>query len=504
MHGLLRNARLTLPGLFCLLLVACSDGSDQVVTTPPVPEPPPWTAISAPTVEQPPETGTIFLESVTFDLGDVGYAEAEFFLSGSASAFTNLSELDEDGNWSVEVGETADYRTRLVVYRPIDPADFSGTVILEWLNVSSGFDIPPSFGAGHTEILRSGHAWVGVSAQLVGIEGSDRALLPLHLKAVDPERYGSLLHPGDSFSYDIFSQALRSLRDPGDIDPLDGLPAETFLAFGQSQSATRLMTYINALHPLYAAFDGYMIHSRGNGSSPLAQEPQVPIPAPGSVRIRTDLEVPVFTFQAETDLLLLGFISDRQPDSDRFRLWEVAGTAHTDYYITVAGRADKGADPQYAVMREESSVLGYIQCEKPMNAGPQTWVFNTAVNALVAWVRDGTPPPEADRLATNDAGTAFAKDDLGNVLGGVRTPYVDAPAAVLSGEGQQGGGFCLLFGTTDLFDAAQMAALYVDRDGYIAAVSEAADDAVARGFLLAADAERIKAAAGLQWDLLAP
>ena len=79
-----------------------------------------------------------------------------------------------------------------------------------------------------------------------------------------------------------------------------------------------------------------------------------------------------------------------------------------------------------------------------------------------------------------------------------------APAATLSGEGQSGPSFCRLFGTTDLFDAATMAALYVDRAGYVQAVTGAATDAVSSGFLLRADADRIIAAAPLQWDSLAP
>ena len=53
-------------------------------------------------------------------------------------------------------------------------------------------------------------------------------------------------------------------------------------------------------------------------------------------------------------------------------------------------------------------------------------------------------------------------------------------------------------------DAATMAARYVDRDGYVAAVAEATDVAVEAGYLLPEDAERIKAAAGLQWDALGP
>jgi hypothetical protein len=351
--------------------------------------------------------------------------------------------------------------------------------------------------------LRDGHAWVGVSAQLVGIEGSPNGIVPLHLKAINPPRYASLLHPGDSFSYDMFSQVAQAVRNPTTVDLLEGLAPQQLLALGESQSAGRLTTYINAVHPLYNPFDGYLVHSRGDGSSPLAQDPQVLIRTPEVVTVRTDLNVPVLNFQTETDIFFLGFISDRQDDSEMFRLWEVPGTAHADYYTTLVGFDDKGSDPFFAVVAEATSVAqGLVTCPLPLNAGPHPWVFNAALAALVKWAGEGIAPPMAERLAVNAEQTAFALDQNGNVLGGIRTPYVDAPAARLSGEGQSGGGFCFLFGTTELFDASTMASLYVDKAGYIDAVREATDTAVDAGFLLTPDAQRIKAAAALQWDAL--
>lgn len=47
-----------------------------------------------------------------------------------------------------------------------------------------------------------------------------------------------------------------------------------------------------------------------------------------------------------------------------------------------------------------------------------------------------------------------------------------------------------------------MATRYVDRQGYVEAAAEAADRAVSAGLLLPPDAERIRAAASLQWDAL--
>lgn len=480
--------------VFAVTLAACSDNSrdrgeadDSLLP------------VANPTLSLPPDIGNINLLALNIDLNEAGYQQSEFFLEGSASAFVSTSELGEDGFWSAETGETADYRVRIVVYRPIDPADFDGNVLIEWLNVTAGFETPPSWGTGHLEMRRGGSVWVGVSAQFIGIEGSESSLLPLHLKAVNPERYGSLLHPGDSFSYDIYQQVAQAIRSPQGIDPLDGLVAENLIAYGESQSAGRLTTYINAIHPLYQIFDGFMVHSRGDSGSSLAQEPLIPIPTPEVARIRTDLSVPVLQFKTETDVLLLGHARARQPDTDLIRTWEVTGTAHGDLYTFVTGRDDQSGEPRFASVREENSVLGFITCELPINNGPHHYVFNSAVSALNDWVANGTLPPTSPRLTLNDDESDYLYDDLGNVLGGIRTPYVDAPSAILLGNANPGDGFCFLFGTTSLLDASLMASLYVDEAGFVAAVTEATNAAVASGFLLQADANAIIAWAPEQW-----
>jgi Alpha/beta hydrolase domain len=480
-----------------LALAGCSDGSDRLAIE--------VRSIPNPEVTLPPDLGEINLLAESYDLADVGYEEAEFFLEGTATAFTNVNELGADGLWLVEPGEEATYRTRIIVYRPSDPADFDGNVLVEWLNVTAGFETPPSLGTGQLEMRRGGSVWVGVSAQITGIEGSERGLpLPLYLKADDSGRYDSLSHPGDSFSYDIFSQVAQALRNPDGIDPLEGLDVQHLIAYGESQSASRLVTYINALQRVYKAFDGYMVHSRGDGASSLSQSPQVSIPTVNATRIRTDLEVPVFTFETETDVIGLGFVGARQPDTDLIRTWEVAGTAHGDYYTFISGRNDTVGDPVFASVIEETSILGFITCDLPMNNGPHHYIFNRAVRALNAWVADGTPPPQSPQLELNDDNSDYLYDDVGNVLGGIRTPYVDAPSAVLLGSGNAGDGFCGLFGTTRLFSAEEMASLYSDQAGYVAAVTEATNEAVAMDFLLQEDADAIIEWAPQQWDSQVP
>ena len=440
--------------------------------------------------------GTPLYSALSFDMAEVGYIETEYFISGTATSYLNTDELTADGLWSIMSADAAPYTSRIVVQRPIAPEDFNGTVVVEWFNVTGGIDAAPDWMQTHTELVREGYAWVGVSAQFAGVEGGGAFDLPL--KGVDSERYGALSHPGDSFSYDIFSQAAQAVRRPVGIDPLDGLAVQRMIAVGQSQSAFRLTTYYNAIHPTLDLFDAYLIHSRSRYSAQLSQEPQVPVATPEVVLLREDQPEPVIMLQTETDLVKpsLDYLPARQADSDSVRLWEVAGSSHSDAYTTIKGPDDKGDDPTVAdVIATKSARPPFIECPLlPINDGPGHWLAKAAISALDAWVRNGSAPSAAPRLQVDAEGTGFEQDEQGNALGGIRGPYVDAPVAVLSGLGQ-GAGFCDLFGTTRLFDDAELAALYPDRDAYIAAIDEATDAAVTAGFLLPADAQLIKSQA---------
>src|SRR5262245_44929196 len=301
--------------------------------------------IPSPTIEGPiMGPGDPFVASTGFDLAQVGYEQAEYFISGTASAYTSTAPLGADGMWSAaRNGATAAYKTRLLVYRPTNPKKFNGTVIVEWLNVSGGLDAAPDWSAGHVELLREGCAYVGASAQIVGVEGGTAlvGIVSLPLKTVNPARYGTLSHPGDSFSYDIYSQAGQAIRQPSGPSPLGDLKVKRVIAIGESQSAFRMVTYINAIHPTAHIYDGFLVHSRGGAfGARLSEGPQTIIDTPAATHIRGDVDVPVLTFQTETDLTLLGFFVARQDDAKNFRLWEVAGTAHADSYSLSVGNSD--------------------------------------------------------------------------------------------------------------------------------------------------------------------
>lgn len=448
-----------------LLAPSCSSSSKPAPSASAIDPaaPPSRDAVGTASIEGPVTGGkdAIVLGPGGFDLASVGYEQHEFFLSGKASSYTSSTPLTSDGLWNaVTTDGSADYTTRIVVRRPIDAAKFNGSVYVEWLNVSGGLDASPDWTYAHVELIRSGFAWVGVSAQKVGIEGGGNPLgATLALKNADPERYASLKHPGDDYSYDIYSQAGAAVWFQND-KVLGGLVPERVISIGESQSAFRLSTYVNAVAPLTKVFNGYLIHSRGKLGSALSAS----VPAPDPTLTRTDLRVPVLTFITETDLVGkgLGYVAARQPDTDTFRDWEVAGTAHADAYNLGIGDKDPGdrsgdAALFQAMLTPSAQVYGgIISCDSPINTGPHTYVLRSAVQQLDVWIRGGQPPRSHPRLEMLSP-SEFRRDALGVAVGGIRTPQVDFPVATLSGVGQSGAGFCGLFGTTAPLSADQIA-----------------------------------------------
>lgn len=424
--------------------------------------------------------GPFIGSAVAADVDAAGYVEHEHVASGTASSYRATGPLTGDGRWTFEPDATAPYRTRVLVRRPADMADFSGTVVVEWLNVSAGLDASPGYAILKEELLRRGHAWVGVSAQLIGVEGGEvlvgapagRDLAGKGLKAIDPARYGSLRHPGDGFAFDIYTQVARAVREGA---PVLGGPPARLIAAGQSQSALAMVTYYNGVQPLTAAFDGFFVHSRAAVSLPLVA-PGEPADLARSLGgepaiIRTDLDVPVLELQTEGDVEgVLNSVAARQPDDERLRLWEVAGTAHADAHLL-------------------GPIAETLDCGTRINDAPLHLVAKAAFRALERWVDGGRPPPRAPRLETTagDAPT-IRRDADGIALGGIRTPPVDVPVDTLSGRPGPGSSLlCLLLGSTTPLAPERVAELYRSRQEYEQRYRAAADEVIDAGFVLEED-----------------
>lgn len=376
------------------------------------------------------------------DLSAAGYVEAELRAAGVAAPLPD--------------GPPAAYATRVVLRSPATGG--SGTLVVEWLNVSSGQDAAPDWTYLGEEVVRRGHAWAGVSAQAVGVEGGPPRVATgadlQGLRTLDPARYGDLAHPGDAYSHDIYTQVARGLADD--------LGATCVLAIGESQSAYALTTYVNLVHGSALLFDGFLVHSRGGG----ALHTDAPTP------IRTDHAAPVLVVQTEGDLFgRLSYLPARQPDADRLRLWEVAGAAHADLF-------------------QIGDFESFLGCPDPVNRGQQAYVVRAALRWLEGWARGGPPAPSAPRLEVD--GDSFALDDVGNVRGGVRTPVVDAPADVLSGYAAPGASvICALFGRTLPLAEPR----WESQADYLAAYEAATDAAIAAGFVLPEDRAAVLAEA---------
>ncbi|OBF56594.1 hypothetical protein A5756_10960 [Mycobacterium sp. 852002-53434_SCH5985345] len=448
-----------------------------------------------------PAPGRPLLLLGAFDLADVGYRTEEFFVSGTATSYAPAAALEPDGRWSVTPSATADYTTRMVVLTPADPARFNGTVLVEWLNVSGGIDAPAVWMMAHREIIRAGYAYVAVSAQRVGIDGGASLLgVDMSLKSQDPTRYAPLRHPGDAFSYDIFSQIGGLIKSPSGTGVLGDLRARHIIALGESQSAMFLTTYVNAVDPLAATYDGFFVHSRFGPAAPLDGTSIFDeTGAPQAVAFRPNLRVPLLTIITETDLFggaREGYFFARQPENQWLRVWEIPGAAHADNYTIQVAPIDSGSVPltHLVAAYAPTNVLLGQRFSHNINFAPQHhYVAQAAVAALNTWVGTGAPAPTAAPMQVHDAyGPQPVPDANGLAQGGVRTPWVDVPVARTSGLGGDEGIMAGLFGSGELFDADTLRRLYPGgMTQYLERFTAALDASISSGFILAADRAEI-------------
>jgi hypothetical protein len=415
-----------------------------------------------------------------FDPATLGYQCQEFFVSGTASSYAPTAT-------------EADYTTRMVVLTPATA--FNGTVIVEWLNVSGGIDAPAVWFMAHREIVRAGYAYVGVSAQRVGVEGGGVSLVAnMSLKTVNPQRYSLLSHPGDAFSYDIYSQIGRLIR--AQLNP------EFVLAVGESQSAIYLTTYVNEVDPLARVYDGFLVHSRFGPAAPLdggtVLEPGDAAAFPAA-QFRPDLRVPLINVITETDLVgsvLPGYHLARQHDNGLLRTWEIPGTAHADNYTIQVAPIDTGSAPRDDIIAAyaPTNMLMGQQLPHFINFAPQHhYVVQAAIAQLHAWVRSGRPAPAAPPMTLSETDPPrLVLDENGLAMGGVRTPWVDVPIAKTSGIGSEESLMSTLFGSGEPFDTATLGRLYPGGAlDYLPRFTQALDQAIEAGFIVPADRPEI-------------
>lgn len=403
------------------------------------------------------------------DIGALGYVEEEYFIAGQAIRFAPVGALGQDGRWSAEPTTPGPYKTRILVRRPTNPDAFNGTVIVEWTNVSAGFDLPLCDPPG----LYDGFAYVAVSAQRVGIDGYP--IKPQGLIQWDPERYGSLSIPDDALSYDIYTQAARLVgprRKVDGVDPLGGLKTQKLIAVGASQSGVRLLAYINGIQPRERVFDALMPIICAGRASDFNPAPAMPSATSNSrsVRtiVRTDLATPVLMLNSQTEALY--YYPLRQPDTPRFIYWEVAGASHASFALSRKFEQTAARDGVLPAGFQASPRVSDV-----------SWLptADAAIQHLHRWLGGGPPPPRQKPMVISGEPPVLVRDKYGNAQGGIRLPELEAPIAQYSFTGAIND----YFGKREPFPAAELKALYPTHARYVEAVSTAATAAERAGVI---------------------
>ncbi len=463
----------------------------------------------------------------SIDLAQYGYVEREFEMSGGATVYRQNGLWLPDGRWGVAPSQTGvPYSTRLLVRYPTDPAKFNGTVVVEWLNDTTGGDQDPVWSELYNEILSQGYAYVGVTAQAAGMAD---------LAAWDQERYGSLGDSNDGQSYDIFTQAAQAIRaDSGTL--LGGLTPRRVFGLGDSQSAFRVVTYVNAVQPVTHAFDGFIAVGRAAVGAPLGNGLVSAFPLPAL--IRTDNTTPYIQLNTEGDIVELGAALSRQPDNNYLRTWELAGASHIDaheasYELETLARDQATVPIPRCVFGTPIEGTGTpLDGINQVNNMPLFEVEDAALAALQNWVASGVQPPHSPQISTTPLFGVLVvnRDRYGNALGGIRLPDIQVPTeqyspinfsqvsqSEISNPGAlfnfvtsslqalatgsinntsvRAAGLCLLSGYFLDFSSSTLSQLYPSHAAYVSKYTAAANAAESAGFLTPADAAAAIAAA---------
>ena len=432
-----------------------------------------------------------------YDTTEFGYQEHEYFFEGTAKTYPP-STLPP-----------AAYRSRMIVWTPIDPDRFNGTTVVEWAEVSDfgQFELTVELGYLSPMLEEAGYAFAVVSAEEGGVcdRTAEGVCTTTSLQGADPGRYASLDHPGDPYSFDIFSQALQAIKHPDGLAPLGGLSGDTIIATGFQPSIDKWFP-VGAPDPesftspfsIYGPLNAYLANG-ADADARLADgfliDAAAPLTEPAEYR------VPVLHHLDESAIR-------RTPteNTSNHVTWEVVGASHADRWSgahivipSSAGPTPKLGRADELTSRDRSDNFGQEPdpdaevCAPGPRTGslfPRHYTVRAALVALHRWIETGIPAPSApfiERVGPEptDASQKLSRDLDGNAIGGVRSPIVTVPVAAYDGEA------CIQAGTTVPLSTERLAELYPTHETYIRRLLTATDQAVDDGFLLCADAERI-------------
>jgi hypothetical protein len=366
----------------------------------------------------------------TEDVKKYDYVEEEFFFSGTSPMA---------------------YTSRMLVRRPRDPAKFTGTVFVEWYNVSGQEDFDPLWMYSWEYFMRQGHVEISVTAQKTGADS---------LAVTDPERYADINQPDDTISDAIFSQAGMAIRSQAEQILGPCMPVEAMIGMGQSQSSFRISQYIDNTAKKDKIYDGYITQS-------------------GSEPVSNDTGFPTFVVMTMTEG------NGSLMEGPNLVKWVLAGATHFDKFMLGRAAAQSG---EIGMSVDLETV-----CAEPLNTYPSERTYYAVNDWMHRWLRNGERPPSAMPLGGNRL--AYQTDEHGNVTGGVRLPEVDVPTATYTPDNAASDPFnvagfaCSIGGVTEPFTPQKLLQLYPTHEDYVTKYKAAAEKAVAGGFLLEQDSK---------------
>jgi Alpha/beta hydrolase domain len=455
------------------------------------------------------------------NLGEAGYAEREFTMSGGANIYQQSGFWSSNGKWNVSVAQSdVPYTTRLLVRYPTNPAKFNGTVVFEWLNDTTGGDQDPVWAQLYNELIEKGYAYVGVTAQRPGMKD---------LATWDPKRYGKLGDSNDGESYEVFTQAAEAVKaDSATL--LGGLTPKELIGTGDSQSAFRVDTYVNAIQPLKHAFNGFLAVGRSAVAAPIGEGLIATSPFPAL--IRTDNTAPFIQLNTQGDIEELDAAAARQPDNNYLRTWELAGASHIDaheaaYETETIAREEPNVEVPSCIFGTPIEGTGTaLDGHNQTDNMPLFEVEDAAMTALQNWVVNGVQPAHSPQIQAFpgffDLYYIVNKNQYGIGQGGIQMPDAQVPvedysainfakaneeslsqtavqaeledafttleSGGISNEALRDEGLCLLSGYFTDFSSSQLKSLYPTTASYASRFASAANAEVAAGFMTPEDA----------------
>jgi hypothetical protein len=423
------------------------------------------------------------------DLDAAGYIEEEYYLFGRAPAITAAGESLLQ----------APYITRILVRKPQDPVRFNGTVIIEpfsWFGErAAGWILTREY------LLREGYAYVGYTLN-INRPAQDPKLLP-----EDEKLYGNIVNFEFMRRFDYARYApLSAYYDPakflrGDFpDPFvpqsQGIGAQLALLLKSNSANSPLRplpvarVYVNSWAVTAQVWMDYLDQGRHQqwrmpDGRPLIDAYMTGRMAYGEVggdvvRVPRKMpdDVPFVTIYTQSELMHDAMENIALPpdtDQPQLRYYEVTGTPHLRLadlgteHVEILPKQAKPDDPRCNHLYDE----------------PAEMIFSALLDGMDVWVREGKPMPKSPRVTREGAGVARDPRD-GNMIGGIRPPWIKVPVAVYWTEQESHCG--TVYDTKVPYSRARLKKLYDNYANYARQFEAAKAAAVSERYLLPEDA----------------